>query len=60
MRAHLTIPSAVFFTLTFAALATGNPLLYLLAVLTLLTVALCLAGVMWASATMQIGAETDQ
>ena len=60
MKVHLTIPSAVFFTLAFAALATGNPLLYLLAVLTLLTVALCLAGVLWASATMQVGAETDQ
>ena len=35
MKVHLTIPSAVFFTLDFAALATGNPLLYLLAVLTL-------------------------
>ena len=60
MKAHLTIPSAVFFTLLAAALATGNRLLFLLAILTLLTVALCLAGVLWASATMRISAETDR
>ena len=40
MKAHLTIPSAVFSTLLAAALATGNRLLFLLAILTLLTVAL--------------------
>ncbi len=60
MKAHLTIPSAVFSTLLAAALATGNPLLYLLAILTLLTVVLCFAGVLWASATMRITAETDR
>ena len=60
MKAHLTIPSAVFFTLASAAMATGNPLLYMLALLTLLTVLLCLGGVLWASATMRIAAETDQ
>ena len=60
MRAHLTIPAAVFFTLASSAYATGNPLLFLLAVLTLLTVILCLAGVLWASATLRITAETDQ
>ena len=60
MKAHLTIPSALLFTLFSAAMATGSPLIYLLAILTLLTVLLCLAGVIWASATMQISAETDQ
>ncbi len=60
MKVHLTIPLAVFSTLTASAFATGNPLLYLLAVLTLLTTALCLAGVLWASATLRITAETDQ
>ncbi len=60
MKAHLTIPSAVFFTLLSSALATGNRLLYLLAVLTLLTVGLCLASVLWAASTMQISAESDQ
>ena len=60
MKAHLTIPSAVFSTLLAAAMATGNRLLFLLAILTLLTVALCLAGVLWASATMRISAETDR
>ena len=60
MKAHLTIPATVFATLLFTALATGNPLLYLLAILTLLTVVLSLAGVLWASATLRISAETDQ
>ena len=56
MKAHLTIPAAAFSTLLAAALATGNPLLYLLAILSLLTIAFCLAGVLWASSTMQITA----
>ena len=60
MKAHLTIPAAAFSTLLAAALATGNPLLYLLAILSLLTIAFCLAGVLWASSTMQITAETDR
>ena len=60
MKVHLTIPLAVFLTLITAAYATGNPLLFLLAILTLLTTALCLAGVLWASATLRITAETDQ
>ncbi len=60
MKAHLTIPSAAFSTLLAAALATGNPLLYLLAILSLLTVVFCLAGVLWASSTMRITAETDR
>ena len=37
MKAHLTIPAAAFSTLLAAALATGNPLLYLLAILSLLS-----------------------
>ena len=36
MKAHLTIPSAAFSTLLAAALATGNPLLYLLAILSIM------------------------
>ncbi len=60
MKAHLTIPASVSVTLLVCALATGSPLLYLLAVLTLLTVVLCLTGVLWASGTLQISAETDQ
>ena len=60
MKTHLTVPSALLLTLLSAALATGSPLLYLLAVLTLLTVIFCLAGVVWASSTMKISAETEQ
>ena len=60
MRLHLTIPAAVFATLLTAALATGSPMLFLLAMLTLLTTALCLAGVLWTAATIRITAETDQ
>ena len=59
MRANLTIPSAVFLSLLAAAMATGNPLLFLLALLTALTAGLCLAGVLWASATLRVSAETE-
>lgn len=59
MKVHLTIPSALFITLLTSALATGNLLLYMLAVLVLLTVGMSLAGVLWASATIRISAETD-
>ena len=59
MRANLTIPSAVFLSLLAAAMATGNPLLFLLALLTALTTGLCLAGVLWASATLRVSAETE-
>ena len=59
MKVHLTIPSAVFISLITAALATGSTLLFLLAFLTVLTVAMCLAGVTWASATMHVSAETS-
>ncbi len=59
MKAHLTIPFTIFATLLASALATGSPMLFLLALLTLLTVALSLAGVLWASATMRISAETS-
>ena len=58
MKVHLTIPTAVFATLLTASLATGSPMLFLLALLTLLTVVLCLAGVLWASSTMRVSAET--
>jgi len=60
MKLHLTVPIAIFATLMSAAAATGNPLLYLLALMTVFTVILCLAGVLWASATMRISAECDQ
>lgn len=60
MKLHLTVPFAIFTTLITAAAATGNPLLYMLALMTVFTVVLCLAGVLWASATMQISAECEQ
>ena len=60
MKLHLTIPVALSATLLASALATGNPLLFLLAVLILLTVVLCFAGVLWASATMHVSAEAEQ
>lgn len=60
MKAHLTIPLTLFFTLTAVAAATGSPLIFLLAMVTILTVILCLAGVLWASATMRVSAETDK
>lgn len=60
MKAHLTIPAAVFFSLMTAALATGSPILFLLASMTALTVLMCLAGVLWASASMRISAEASE
>ena len=59
MKAHLTIPVTLFTVLAAAATATGNPMLFLLAALTALTVLLCFAGVVWASSTMRVSAETD-
>ena len=60
MKVRLTAPAAIFATMMTGALATGSPLLYMLAILTVLTVALCLAGVLWASSTIRISAETDR
>lgn len=60
MKAHLTVPFAAFTTLMLSAVATGNPLLYLLGILIFLTVLLCLAGVVWASATMKVSTEADR
>ena len=59
MKLHLTIPAAVFLTLITSAMATGNPLFFLLAVLTALTVAMSFAGVLWASSTVRVSAETS-
>lgn len=60
MKTHLLLPSVLFSALTAAALATGNPLLLLLAVLIVLTILTCLAGVLWASATLRISAEIPE
>jgi len=60
MKIHLMIPAAVFFSFISAALATGSTLLFLLSFLTLLTVAMCLAGVVWSSATLHVSAETSE
>ena len=60
MKAHLTIPSAVFAALMTSALATASPMLYLLAILTVLTVLFCLGGVLWASSTLQVSADADR
>ncbi len=57
MRMHPIFPAALFITLLIAALATGNSLLFLLAAMTALTVALCLLSVIWASSTIKISAD---
>ena len=56
MKTRLTVPLAFFLSMLTAALATGSALLFLIAVLSALTVALCLAAVLWASATMSVSA----
>lgn len=60
MSIHLTIPAALFLTLLFAGMATGNLILFLLSALVFLTVAMGLAGVLWASSTMRISAEASE
>ena len=59
MKVHLTIPAAVFLTLMTAATATGSPLFFLLAVLTVLTAVMSFLGVLWASSTMRVSAESS-
>ncbi len=60
MKMHLTLPVSLFLALLTAALATGNALLLLLAVLVALTVVLCLVSVAWTAATMRVSAEISQ
>ena len=57
MKIRLTFPSALLLTFLVAALATGNALLFLLAMLVALTVLTGLISVIWASATMTVSAE---
>lgn len=57
MKMHLILPVSLFFSLLTAALATGNALLWLLALMVALTVLLCLASVIWASASLRVSAE---
>ena len=60
MKTHLTIPAAILLSLLAVALTTGSPLFLMLAIMIALTVLLCLAGVLWASATMQVSAEIPE
>ena len=60
MKIRLMTPITIFITLLATALATGNPMLFMLATLVLLTVAMSLAGVLWASATMRVSAVTGE
>lgn len=59
MKIHLTVPAGIFTTLATAAMATGNRMFFLLAILCALTVLLSLAGVLWAAGTMRVAAETS-
>ena len=57
MKMHLILPVSLFLSLLTAALATGNALLWLLALMVALTVLLCLVSVIWASASLRVSAE---
>ncbi len=57
MKIHLMIPGALLLTLMTAALATGNQLLLIIALLIALTIIICFAAVLWASATMTVSAD---
>ena len=57
MKTNLWLPASLFVTLMTAALATGNQLLLIIAIMIAMTVLLCLAAVIWASATVTVSAE---
>ena len=60
MKARLTLPLAFLATFLLAALATGSPVLLLLAVLLLTGILLSLASVVWASRTLRFSGDLDQ
>ncbi len=60
MRSHLLMPAGLFAMLLTAALSTGSTLLFILALMVALTVIICLASVIWASATVRITAEMEE
>jgi uncharacterized protein (DUF58 family) len=60
MRSHLLMPAGLFAMLLTAALSTGSMLLFVLALMVALTVIICLASVIWASATVRITAEMEE
>lgn len=59
MKLRLTLPLSVFLLLLTVALFTGSQLFLLLAVLIALTVIWSIAGVLWASATLEASGEID-
>ena len=61
MKTHILLPLALFTAMMIAALATGSPLLMLVACIIALTMAISLAGVLWASATLSVSVQySDQ
>ena len=60
MKTRLLIPASLFLMLLFAALATGNPLLLVLAAMVLLVTAVDAAAVLWAASTMEVSAEITE
>ena len=60
MKTRLLIPASLFLMLLFAALATGNPLLLVLAAMVLLVTAVDALAVLWAASTMEVSAEITE
>ena len=57
MKTRLFLPGALFVTLMTAALATGNALILMIALMIALIVAVCFIAVVWASTTITVSAE---
>ena len=59
MKSHLMMPAGLFAMLLTAAMATGSRLMFVLALMVVLTVIILLISVMWAAGTVRITAEME-
>ena len=57
MKSHLMMPAGLFAMLLTAALSTGSRLMFVLALMVVLTVTIALISVVWAAGTIRNSAE---
>ena len=60
MKSHLMMPAGLFAMLLTAAMATGSRLMFVLALMVVLTVVMSLISVIWAAGTIHISAEMEE
>ena len=60
MKSHLMMPAGLFAMLLTSAMATGSRLMFVLALMVVLTVMISLISVMWAAGTIRITAEMEE